>query len=306
MVHQLDPTEVDRYQETIRTDLEFKTLLRDKELEHKHLDHELLRIKGILDQGGFAFASSRGLILVRPLTWDSAHFGFPCADLTRFYAQENISINEQQALINQIIDCCKQKKIRLLSVRLPVAQVAILQRFLAQGFLLVDTSIELGLKNDVHHSFSLATGHLARDAVLGDLERVELIASSFVNNRFHRDDKIPRDKATQVYLKWVKNAIKNQHGRLLVVESHKSVLGFSTYRSGSPPLDIDVVGLVVVHPEARGQRVLESLVAGCRQRFRGRAVVTSTQASNAAALRAFGRLGLLPFAARHILHGWFD
>ncbi len=62
------------------------------------------------------------------------------------------------------------------------------------------------------------------------------------------------------------------------------------------------LGLVAVHPDRRGRGLLAALTRACAERAGGRALVTSTQVGNLAALRGFARTGLLPVGARHVLH----
>jgi ribosomal protein S18 acetylase RimI-like enzyme len=169
---------------------------------------------------------------------------------------------------------------------------------------LVDTSVELGARQPLA-AVRPPEAVRIRTPRAEDRGELEAIAATFRANRFHRDSRIPEERARAVYTSWVAAAADGRHGELLLAEVGGRVAGFCTYLvAGEGEVSVGTIGLVVIAPPCRGRRLLDPLVRACAAAAGGRAVATSTQVSNAAALRAFARCGLLPYNARHVLHGW--
>lgn len=307
-IHFVDQTDLTRLlsHPILAQDLEYLALLRDSSFLSLHLAREQRRVTGILEQGGWGCLSNKGLALIRPLLWDTNHFGFPCGDLVRFYQDPSLDENEASELLENIIEENRRRGIVLLSARIAAHQTLLTRLMLQRGFLLVDTSVELGALLP----FSLQRPLLPRSEVQVRLARAEdaaplqMIAATFTANRFHRDPRILPEKAGEVYTQWVLAAMEKKHGYLLVAEVANTVAGFATYQPADDPLGISVMGLVVVGPAFKGQGIIDALITASAQQLSGQGLVTSTQVSNTAALRAFGRHGLLPINARHIFHYW--
>jgi GNAT superfamily N-acetyltransferase len=285
-------------------DLEHAALLPDPALRPLHLAREARRIEAGLAAGGYAVADEAGLALVRPLPWDSAHFGLPCADLQRLYLEPGADDTRARALLEPALEEARRRGVAFLSARPLAAQTAAVAWLLGPGaMLLADTSLELGVRLPLVAPASPGDATL-RGAHDADLPALRAIAATFVENRFHRDPRIPRARATALYERWVEAAARGAHGALVVAELEGEVVGFASWLEADAELGVAVMGLVAVHPARRGRGLVGALVAGCAPRAAGRALVTSTQVTNAAALRAFARSGLHPVGARQILHGW--
>lgn len=291
------------------SDLEFAALLRDPALRPAQLELEGRRVRALLAAGGQAFASEQGFCLLRPLPWDSDHFGFPCADLTRWYrcVEESRDRMEEardlDAQVTAVLEACRDQGVRLLSARIPAGWIAGVQALEAAGMRLCDTSVELGVRLPLA-SKAPSSEVVVRASRPEDHQALADIGASFTGNRFHRDPRIPVERASGVYRQWALAAARGEHGRLLLCEVRGRPAALATYYPVDEALGIGIMALVVVHQEFRGLHLLDSLVHGCAQALGGRYLCTSTQVSNSAALRAFGRHGLLPHGARHIFHLW--
>lgn len=285
----------------LAADLEHAALLRDVPAPW-HLAREQARVAAALAAGGFALATGHALALVRPLPFDSTHFGLPCADLQRIYLGRGTAPGEIDTLVDAVVRRARRSEIALLSARPLAGQVTAIQRLLHHGFLLVDTSVELGRLGGPNPP--RPSELRLRDPEPGDAAALRRIARSFVDNRFHRDPNLAAGKAAALYARWADAARLGRHGRMIVAEVEGQVGGFCTYVPASTPDGVGLVGLVVIERRRRGGGIFAPLVSAAARAAGGRATVTSTQVTNAPALRAFAKLGLLPFGARQILHGW--
>ncbi len=290
------------------SDMEFVGLLREPDLADLHPARERRRVLDALEGGAWGLACDDGISLVRPLAWDSEHFGHGCADLTRVYLSDPSAgtlAPGVDALLDATIEECRRRGVALLSGRLPAGWIPLLRSLTDRGARLVDTSVELGRRLPLS-SPEGAPDLVVREGKPDEAEVLADIAQGFTQNRFYRDPRIPASLARGVYRGWAHAALEGRHGNLVLAEDKGDVAGLATYLTADADLQVGLVALVAVHPRFRGRRVLDALMAGCEQRLGGRVLVTSTQVSNGAALRAFGRHGLLPFAARHIFHAWLD
>jgi RimJ/RimL family protein N-acetyltransferase len=272
--------------ELLTTDLELRGLTGDSA---DHLARERRRVENLLGAGALAIASPSSLVLLRPLDWDTRHFGYPCADLVRIYGADPPL---REALAEALC-----RGVRLLSARCLAYRVDVVGALERHGFELVDTSVELGT---ALHSAPASTSRPARPEVLPELRR---IARTFRANRFHLDRRIDAARADALYEAWA------THDSSVVVEDRGRPVGFCGWRApeNDDPLRVGALTLIVIAPEARGRGYFGELVRGVRAALHGagaRYVVTSTQVHNAASLRAFAREGFVPCGARHVFHRW--
>jgi len=306
MITPLKWDDATREHPALSSDMEYAPLLRARQSGPLHLLRERRRVERVLTrESGWGFCSEAGLTLVRPLPWDEEHFGYPCADLCRFYLADGGDAPAADALMGATVEEARRRGVALLSARIPAARVELVQSLQRHGMSLVDTSVELGRLLPLAHTPAVA-GVTTREPQPEDREALVEIASTFVGNRFHRDPRVAADRATGVYAQWVVAAMEGRHGLLVVAELDGAVAGFSSYYPPDDDLGVGMVALVVVHLDTRGRRVIDPLMDGCARQLACEAMVTSTQVSNSPALRAFGRHGLLPVGARHIFHGWLD
>lgn len=288
----------------LAADQDLAPLLRDPALAGLHCQRERQRVAAVLDQGGWGFTAPGCVTVVRPLPWDEQHFGYPCADLVRFYLAPGEPAGQQAGVVlDATVAEARRRGVTLLSARVPAAQIRLVHCLQQQGMLLVDTSLELATPLPLLPTPPV-DGLTVRPGGDADLDQLAAIAVSFVGNRFHQDPRIPADLARGVYASWVTQAVQGNHGQLLLAELEGRVAGFTTFDTLDQPLDVGIVALVAVHPDFRGRRVLDPLMHACARQGGWQALVTSTQVSNHAAQRAFGRHGLKPIGARHIFHLW--
>lgn len=182
--------------------------------------------------------------------------------------------------------------------KVPVSDVARLERFVGAGFRVVDTHVVLECAPT-----RSAEAKDVRTAVASDLEPVLAIAgSAFRWSRFHRDPRFPRALADRVKRAWAENCLAGTRGEeVLVVTENGAPAGFlAVLKAG----DAAVIDLVAVHPERQGRRLGETLTQAFAARWAGRAarLRVGTQLANTAAMRLYERLGFRVVEAKYVLH----
>ena len=254
-----------------------------------HLARERRRIEGLLRAGAIAVTGPSSVVLLRPLSWDTRHFGIGCADVVRIYGED--------PPLHEVVDQAGRLGVSWLSARCRADRVDLCGALVRAGFELADTSVELGAV------LSDPPTSPARPACSEDAPELRRIARTFRQNRFHLDRRVDPARADALYEAWA------THDASVVVEENGRPVGFCGWRPPDPDdaLRVGALTLIVIAPEARGKGHFPDLVRGVRAALHAagaRVMITSTQVHNAAAMRAFAREGLLPFSARHVFHRW--
>src|SRR3989339_295147 len=239
----------------LKSDLEFRPLKPPGVVDAALLAHEQKRIEDILKGNGIGFASDHALVILKSLPWDTQHFGIECADLFRFYRLPEAESFEIDALIDAVFEEVKHRKVQFLSARVQSHQADLVYHLEKRGFLLMDTSVELGAAQPLcckETSTPNDTNINLRRGCPEDRDILCTIASSFTQNRFFRDPRFSKERARSLYLAWVTSALEKRHGELAVVEKEGDVAGFASFIPAEPPLHVGIIGLVAMHPHFRG------------------------------------------------------
>lgn len=293
-------------------DLEFTSLINGPGFDLRHLNHERRRVTAALQAGGWGLGSTGGQALMRPLTWDSQHFGVSAAELSRLYWLPSQPLGSLQRLVDACHRSLVERDVQWIVARLRCDQLDALHHLENLGLRLMDTSLELGLNKheaqiagEQASNPSTSGGVTLREGRHADGEELSRVAATFTENRFHRDPRIDDDSAAGVYRQWVSNAAAGLRQNVLVAEVAGRLAGFCTYQdASSAELDVGTIGLLTVAPEFRGRGIARSLVDGAVRKMNACRIVSSTQVENFASQRTFASLGFKTLGARHTLHGW--
>jgi ribosomal protein S18 acetylase RimI-like enzyme len=190
--------------------------------------------------------------------------------------------------------------------RLPVADVAGVERCIAAGFRLVETQVTL----EQRAASRPAAGDLGtaradeRDALL------DIAGSAFRYSRFHQDPRIDAPAAHRVKRLWLQSCLDGGRGEeVLVVRDGARPAGFlavltTPSAEGAP---VAVIDLVAVAADRQGRGHGAALVRGFVARWGDRASLlrVGTQAANVASIRLYERCGFTSSAATYALHAHF-
>ena len=182
--------------------------------------------------------------------------------------------------------------------KVPVSEVAQLERFVAAGFRLVDTHVVLECTGACY-----AEPKAVRTAVASDREPVLAIAeTAFQWSRFHRDPRFPKPLANRVKRAWAENCLAGRRGEeVLVIAEDDAPAGFlAVLKAGNAA----VIDLIAVRPQSQGRRLGETLSHAFVARWTKRAecLRVGTQLANTAAMRLYERLGFRVAEAKYVLH----
>jgi len=201
----------------------------------------------------------------------------------------------------------------------------------AKGFRLMDTLVTylLDLRHvqlDPSRHVQMGAPPIIREAVPDDVPVLEEIArASFADrniwlDRFHADPRIPKAKADDLYVQWIRNSITPQPAdeamanATFVAETPdprtRTIAGFLTCRrGGARSLEPGVVSLNAVAKLFRGRGYYWHLVHHAIQWFRDEgmtAVSVRTSVASQAVQRTWIRLGAIPGKFEHTFHWWAD
>ncbi len=241
---------------------------------------------------------------LHPSELDTRVFGFP---VYRSYAQtaETLAHDMEEA---------EAGGGRLLIARLDVANVALMQKVLLDGFLLTDVQATFRMRlTEKHVALAEATlpARLAREGEEETL--VEIARRSFEGKPSHyrSDARLDKDRCDELYAEAMRTFYRGRGERqkLLVVEREGSPVGVMVVRLPEEGAAEGSFG--AIHPRARKEAlaVYRSLVlrgmmlAWERRIVQGR---VSTSIRNLVVHKVLARLGYEPTGYHYTLHYWFD
>ena len=185
--------------------------------------------------------------------------------------------------------------------RVPPEAVTVTAGLEQAGFRLVDTNVTLERLGLSHDPATVQSGvRLARPE--DEQAVVALARRSFQCSRFHLDPELDDRVADEIKAQWVANFFRGRRGdRLIVADSASGVAGFLLAleeRHGTIVID-----LVAVDDQQRGRGIAADMTRFAQGCFPGLSRMrVGTQLANAAALRAYQKLGFTVSGAAYVFH----
>ena len=220
--------------------------------------------------------------MITRLDWDSQFFGFTVARV------DARTMSESDApRVAEEADAMAARCVYFLS-----DDPASWRAATSVGFEPIDVRLEF----EIEASFVDASRSLAQPS-----DEPALLAivreGAFEQSRFYRDPRFPRDKAAEMFERWMRRGL-TERGWFTVYDGD----GFVTCSES-------VIQLVAVAAGARGRGVGRRLVAGALAEFAARGaqrVTVATQGTNLAAQRLYVGCGFQPSSCALWLHRWRD
>lgn len=242
--------------------------------------------------GGREDSHSQAASLCQMLEWDTEFWGFPVA---RVVADR---LNPREA--RQIAAWCDRSDVDcafLLAGADDGDTAAVAE---SVGFRPVDTRVTLLRPAQSPQVDGKPSPARIRSVDEGDRERIaELARDAHTDTRFFFDARFPRERAADLYERWVCRGIDEEGRHLLVAEENGEILGYLMIVDDPPSID-----LIAVAEEARGQGVGTSLVSAAIKHFPGAPLQVVTQARNVPALRLYEAGGFRTTTTEVWYHRW--
>lgn len=221
---------------------------------------------------------------VQLLELDTELFGFVCGEL---FLEPGLPLVED---ITRLTYKAEAEDIVHITAKLRAEEVDRAKVLQSAGFRLMISSMDLEKKIFGVYNALPDRVSLANEKDLGQLMHISRL--SFASStRFHFDDMMGKDKATELYVRWIKNLLQDPG---VVVLTHLSVDipdGFITVRLDDK--DTAHIDLYAVAPEIRHNGIGNMLLMAAEASVQGRAQKLSvrTECINYAALNVYTRAG---------------
>jgi hypothetical protein len=190
-----------------------------------------------------------------------------------------------------------------------------------KGFLLVDTQLVYGfamkdLENKGSQGDQRTGDRLLRLAAASDMEELaELARASFQHHfgRFHSDDRLSSESASQVYEQWMRSSLSGYADWTVVAEVAGRLAACSiwrkpTAREAALSTRIGHYSIGAVHPDFQRRGLFIEVTEYGLALFRGIAdcVVGPTHVNNYGVQRGYARMGWRIVDAHHTFHKWLS
>ncbi len=234
-----------------------------------------------------------------PLSWDSAFFGFPVAQLTDRRLDE--------AALETALAACRVRRIRCAYLLLDADDDRGSALAQAGGFVLRD--VRLTFERPVHGAAGAPSAGAAPIAPALPHQRAALEAiarEAFVHTRFLADPGFPPERSRELYAAFVRRGLDGGPGRAVLADADAD--GFVVCRLDRE-LGIGAIELIAVAAAQRGRGLGGALVAAALTAFADAGLSrtrVATQAANVASQRLYQRARFRTSEAALWLHHWFE
>lgn len=232
---------------------------------------------------------------VKPLAWDSEHFGVRIAS----FEPASPAAHELEAAVAS----CRDEGIECLYALVPSDALELVRALERRRARLVD--VRLTLDADVAPHERLPTVRASRKSDLPALRA--LAAQSHEASRFYADGRFARERCDALYATWIEKSCSGWADVVLVADHQGAPSAYLSchVRDGSR----GEIGLVAVAPHARGLGLGGDLVVSAHAYFGEREVErvsVVTQARNVSAQRLYQAHGFRTTRVELWYHLWID
>jgi hypothetical protein len=255
------------------------------------------------------------------LPWDSEVLGSRMTALRCFVAG---APNAADALAGVVADALARAAAAGVSGvigRASTDDVAALHALERNGFLLMDSQLDYVFDYERTPFDAASRPEPADDVVVrlasaNDVAGLMDVAGQAFNGhfgRFHADERIGRERATEVYRQWIKSSIEDYADWVVVAEVDGALAGYTVWRKPSPleakhGIRLGHYSIGAVAPTAPRRGLFTLVTYEGLRHVEGVAdwVEGPTHVNNYGVQRGYARLGLKVEGARHTFHRWLD
>ncbi|MEM3872854.1 MAG: GNAT family N-acetyltransferase [Nitrososphaeria archaeon] len=268
-------------------------------------------LSDIISEGGFVWVAEEnyeitGFISTERSHWDSKHFGLEIAKINHIIAsKENPeSFRIKQNLISHLFRKYQADGIFNIHSRIYKEDLSSIHALESCNFRLMDVLVTYFF--DLRQNARISNGVLCRVREFQQDEihkLVKIVRRSFGNfpiamDRFHADPTLPKEKSTEIYVKWLITSSHALNSTILVAEVDGEPIGLNVCTINGELAEklgirIGNIALVAVDPAFRERYVATSLINAALNWFVDKAdiVEIGVQVSNYKLQRVLCRLG---------------
>ena len=291
---------------------------REVEQQRRIVWTEALLMKNFHEKGGAVLAINDddglvGIAGVRPLAFDTEHFGKKIGRIGPFHLSERATRGQARELIRGCLDYLTDQGCVFVDVRTPTADLNVARALERASFYLGDTQVDYayrvkgGTLPSIRHRVKLRWAKLEDRDELAAMTRETF--DGYID-RFHGDDFFDPEKATDMYVKWLINSLEEGLAdKILVAQAGKRIGGFLTLQirhEQNKFVNVKMAEGVLagVAPWTRGRGVYTSLLAGCLPWFADNVNIgiVVTHVDNIAVQNAWAGLGYRLVQGRYTFH----
>jgi hypothetical protein len=255
-----------------------------------------------------------GMVSLQRLNWDTEHFGIPMARIKHILGgvDPELDLAAKKMLIAAGTEELRRSGVKHVAVRLSADDAHSIFALQQAGYYLADSMAEYYF--NYRKTTVPQVAHTCEMKLFdpNDLELVKRSSKTIFKNylgRFHSDPNLDREKADQLYEKWIINSCTGLADDCILALMNGKLAGITSVKmqrgpNAVLPLKLGEVALVGVVPECRGLKVCTSLISYAQKYFDGKIdqLQYATQVNNFYVHGILVKLGFLMKYAFHTFH----
>lgn len=230
---------------------------------------------------------------LRPLDWDTAFFGFPCARL-------DLTGEVSQTALQSALDAARSYPFLCIANHGNRPENNRLLGLYSDAFL-ADTNVQFE-KNGL-----MPTGKqtlFAADRFPEDAGLLGIARTVFTASRFVTDEKLRRARGGEVYVQWAKNAFGQSGKYYMTTKRDGQVCGFLLFSVEASYLRLELIGVDrAAQSGGVGRLLWENLEHEAAARHK-QGILVGTQLANTGAIRFYTGRGCRLVSSNTIYHRW--
>jgi hypothetical protein len=265
-----------------------------------------------------------GMLISSGNPWETNMLGRKTATIHVFLVDNSIPNRNQVArsILNFALQAASKDGIQFMVGKTYANDPTTIHALESGGFLLMDTVMDcyydyrrLPLEKIPHPT--LENGITLRIAASSDRDELALVAGMAFQEhfgRFHADERIGRQVATQIYEQWMRSSLDGYADWIHLAMSGEKIIGFSIWKLPSiaeKQLKVRVghYSIAGIHPDYHGKGLFTALTYAGMQSLQGLVDIIEgpTHVNNYGVQRGYSTLGWRVCSdARHTFHKWME
>lgn len=256
-----------------------------------------------------------GLLIGKVSQWDTDHFGFPMATLDMVILKANTYENrliEAKVLLEAFNVWLEENKIKFVSTRVPALDLAVIHALEQEEFAFIESWVYS--KYNLHHNqFDQSPPPLRYAKPEDKALMLRYAKGAFATQRFHADSKFSKEKADDLYEKWVSTAFDDPNQKIAVMDVEGVPAAFMIYfhqtKAGSEGHKYAMWKFTVIDPSLRGRGVGQRFFDGLKAHHKAEGmdfIESGVSLRNMASMNLHNKLQFKIIASLVTFHKWMN